>query len=326
MIRMRRSEMPPVTLRLDGIELKAIGTDCDFCGGEEFSLFWDRMRHRIELPTVFCNTCGLCQTNPELTVDSTKTFYTSLYNKYHKRKEPLSPESEYVRRSRRLAEARLETLANFVPRDQTPVLVYEVGAGVGQFQEVCRAQTKWQVQGVEPGEEQVAYCRSRGLDVKHGFFDEGDLGDKVAGAADVVVSFHVLEHFLSPSLFLRGVSKLLRRGSILFVEVPNLLHPGGSLNSFLQLPHNYAFTPTTICNYLRKNGFTPFFLQEKGPNVATLSRYSGAPPVTLEGCAVLEDVDAVRKRLRALEHLFGLSRLLPRLPLLGKVRGALESA
>src|SRR6476646_8722362 len=42
---------------------------CDFCAGTEFHPFWDRMRHALNLPTVFCKNCGLCMTNPRPTAE-----------------------------------------------------------------------------------------------------------------------------------------------------------------------------------------------------------------------------------------------------------------
>ncbi len=120
--------VPTSQVTLHGYTFGLEKVPCGFCGGTDFFPFWERMRHGLNLPTVFCKRCGLCMTNPRPTADANTLFYSKLYNKFHKREGPLDVDSPYVRKSRRLAVRRVECLAQFV--DLGGLVVMELSVGV----------------------------------------------------------------------------------------------------------------------------------------------------------------------------------------------------
>lgn len=297
---------------------------CDFCGGSEFFPFWQRMRHGLDLNTVFCRNCGLCMTNPRPTAEANSLFYSQLYNRFHKR-DSVEPGSPYVVKSRRLALPRVETLSQFVDPDGNSQ-VFEIGAGVGQFQVAARERTRWRVSGLEPGNEQSALCRKLGLDVTQAFFQALPIDD---ASLDVVVSFHVLEHVDSPGEFIRHANRILKPGGILHLEVPNLLRPGeGGLSQFLQFPHQFNFTAAALRNLARAiGGFEPLFVAERYQALTLVARKArpalpaGQWPTEFERC----DVQNVMQRLRTLERVYKLAACIPRWPVLKKIRSTLET-
>lgn len=283
------------------------------------------MRHRLNLPTVFCENCGLCMTNPRPTAEANDLFYSQLYNYFHKREAPLTSDSPYVIKSRALAQPRVACLSQFLdPRQK--LSVFEIGAGVGQFQAAARERTAWNVSGVEPGNEQAALCRQQGLAVTHAFYQALAIEDE---SLEAVVSFHVLEHVDSPSQFLRHANRILRPGGLLHLEVPNLTRWGeGRLSNFLQFPHLFNFTATTLRNYLVAiGGFRPVYSAERAHSLTVVSRKVGAASAEPAKVGEFERYDVVNfmHRLRMLERLHTLAGWIPSLGVFGKVRGTIET-
>ncbi len=297
---------------------------CDFCGGTEFLPFWDRMRHGLNLKTVFCQNCGLCMTNPRPTAEANSLFYSQLYNRFHKR-ESLDLDSPYVTKSRRLAQPRVECLSRFID-PALPLQVFEIGAGVGQFQVAARERTAWRISGLEPGNEQSALCKQQGLDVTQAFFQTLPIDDE---SFDAVASFHVMEHVDSPAQFVRHANRILRTGGILHLEVPNLSRPGeGGLSQFLQFPHLFNFTAGTLRNLVcAVGGFRPLFVAERYQALTIVARKVGPalPADTLPVEFERFDVVNFMGRMKLLERVYQLAARIPRLPVLKKIRSTLET-
>jgi len=311
-----------LSVEFRGHTLALENVPCDFCGGTEFVPFWSKMRHGLDLETVFCASCSLCQTNPRPTPDANRLFYQRLYMSFHGNSSNL--DSEYVTRSERIAAPRVDLLARVIGKDQ-PLTVFEVGAGAGQFQRLARERTSWCVSGIEPGKEQAGLCRRLGLDVENRFLEEVPSD---AGPYDVVVSFHVFEHFLSPADFLRRVNRLLKPGGLLYLEVPNLASPGGPFTAFLQFPHLYSFTAITLRNYLTAiGGFRPVYTSEGRSDLAMMSRKVTEARADHPKAGEFEgyDLERFRRRMKVLERVFTLASYVPRLPVLEKVRATLFS-
>jgi SAM-dependent methyltransferase len=298
---------------------------CDFCAGTEFHPFWDRMRHALNLPTVFCKNCGLCMTNPRPTAEANSLFYARLYNRFHKREAPLGPGSPYVVKSRKLALPRVDCLAQFLD-PQRDASVFEIGTGVGQFQVASRERTAWRVRGLEPGNEQAALCRKLGLDVAHDFFQSMPIDDE---SLDAVVSFHVLEHVDSPSQFLRHVNRILKPGGLVHLEVPNLARWGeAGLGDFFQFPHLFSFTAITLRNYLvAVGGLRPIYSAQRAGSLTMIARKVGPAATEPIKAGDFERFDVLNfmQRLRMMERVHKLAGWIPPLPILRKLRSTLDS-
>lgn len=320
------TQAPPATaVEFQGFTFPLERVACDFCGSQEFHAFWTRMRHGLDLPTVLCKTCGLCMTNPRPTSEANSLFYSQLYNRFHKREAPLDANSPYVKKSRKLAGPRVECLSQFLDPRQSSA-VFEIGAGVGQFQVAARERTSWRTSGLEPGNEQSALCRQLGLDVTQAFFKTMPIDDE---SLDAVVSFHVLEHVDSPAQFIRHVNRILRPGGLVHLEVPNLARWGeDGLDRFFQFPHLFNFTSITLRNYLTTiGGFQPIYSAARAHSLTMVARKVGPASLDTVSPQDFERFDVVNfmNRLRMMERVRRLARCLPRWSVLGKVRSTLES-
>lgn len=95
-----------------------------------------------------------------------------------------------------------------------------------------------------------------------------------AGSFDLILLWHVLEHLDSPDGVLREISRILKPGGYLILEVPNLSSLQSSIFGkhwfHLDIPrHLYHFTSGGLCHLLKRNGFsitrTTTFSLEQGP-------------------------------------------------------------
>lgn len=93
----------------------------------------------------------------------------------------------------------------------------DLGCGPGVFLRVARTRG-WQPQGLELSTVSAEACRAAGFDVIAQPLDQAQLEP---GAFDAVVLHHVLEHLHDPNDTLHRCHKLLRRGGLLFIAVPN---------------------------------------------------------------------------------------------------------
>lgn len=293
----------------DGETFATESVPCDFCGGTQFHGLSNRSRHGVVMSTVVCD-CGLCQTMPRMNAESLARFYHDFYHRFHGR---TGVDASYLGKSRRMAERRITAITPLLPG---PAKILEIGSGAGQFLVVAKERSDWQACGIEPGQQSAAACAAQGLDVRDATVDTAEFP---AASFDAIVSFHVLEHLPSPSRFFEKAVRWLRPGGMLWVEVPNLTCPGGRLDTFFQLPHLYSFTAASLRNYFRKFGLDTRFLSEK-PGALTLAGISSG--IILPADKI--DVEALLSHYRNNDRVRKLARLIPRLPVLGKIRTTFE--
>jgi SAM-dependent methyltransferase len=95
--------------------------------------------------------------------------------------------------------------------------IADLGCGTGHFLEAAAAQ--WEVWGLEPSAECVAFCRERGLGrVMHGGIEDAER--LLPGGFDAVTLLDVVEHLDDDVAALRTAGRLLRPGGTLLVTVP----------------------------------------------------------------------------------------------------------
>jgi SAM-dependent methyltransferase len=96
--------------------------------------------------------------------------------------------------------------------------VLDIGCGTGNFLAAARAKGA-SVAGIELNTKSVAVAQGRGLDVTPNLVERYAEGREET--FDVVCTFQVLEHIPRPKSFLTACVRLLRKGGLLVVGVPN---------------------------------------------------------------------------------------------------------
>lgn len=185
-----------------------VETPCPACGDASFAPAFEKMGFHY----VLCDVCATLYVSPRPTPQQLLGFY----------RDGESVKFWSTEFFRQTAEARREKM--FRPRAQLAAglvegaarggatSIVDVGSGYGIFlEEVRKLGVFNEAIGVEPGPDMAEICRGRGFRVI-----EKAAEDVVAGEcqADVATAFEVLEHVFDPSLFLRGVRRLLRPGGV----------------------------------------------------------------------------------------------------------------
>jgi 2-polyprenyl-3-methyl-5-hydroxy-6-metoxy-1,4-benzoquinol methylase len=94
----------------------------------------------------------------------------------------------------------------------------DIGCGRGELLKMAES-LEWSVTGIEPSASFARFVESRtGAEVRREPLEQCGFED---GSFDCVVLAAVLEHLYNPSETIAEVSRILRRGGALFVDVPN---------------------------------------------------------------------------------------------------------
>jgi 2-polyprenyl-3-methyl-5-hydroxy-6-metoxy-1,4-benzoquinol methylase len=220
-------------------------TDCPLCGAAQGARMFEAAdalsRTRFEVRR--CGECRLVYVSPRPDDEHLPAFYPDGY--FGKRHPVLK---DYF------MDLRVRTLPPLAPGDR----VLDIGCGRGDFLMACRRKG-WEVAGVEQDGAPIMELRQTlGFDV----FSQSELDRLADGSFDVVTMWHVFEHMADPRETLRQVSRLLRPGGSLVIEVPNF----GSWQArigprdwfHLDVPrHLLHFERATLEAMLEAEGFEP---------------------------------------------------------------------
>jgi len=133
--------------------------------------------------------------------------------------------------------------------------VLDVGCGTGFL--AAAASKEWEVWGLDPAPEAVAFCRARGLHrVQQA--SVADLGTGMFPACDAVCFFDVLEHLDDDLAALRGAVRNLAKGGRVLVSVPAYAWLWSSHD--LTHHHRRRYTRSSLQNAFEAAGLVPVIL------------------------------------------------------------------
>jgi SAM-dependent methyltransferase len=205
---------------------------------------------------VECERCRTLYANPRPSKPMLEHYYATSRN-YAYFNAHIFPASEQARREK-LFRPRVRRLRGLVQRFGTPTdFLMEIGAGFGTFcEEVRHACLFDRVVGVEPTPALAATCRHRGIDVIEAPIERIAPDDL---AADVVVSFEVIEHLFRPRDLIETCSRFLTPGGLLVLTCPNGrgfdVELMGPVSSAVDVEHLNLFNPDSIAHLLGRCGF-----------------------------------------------------------------------
>lgn len=229
---------------------------CPTCGSSEAALELEKDHMRI----VRCTVCDLVYVSPTFDEAHYQTVYRSA--EYQDIVKELGISShEY--RVQRFGRERVDILARHL-RAARPRLL-DVGCSTGFVVEAAR-ERGWDAVGLDLNPSAVDYGRSRGLDLRGVALE--DAGFEPA-RFDAVCLFDVLEHLIDPGRTLRACVRLLRRGGVVFLYLPNYdsasrLLMGKDAHFIWPTHHLNYYTPATIRDLLRREGLRTEYLATEG--------------------------------------------------------------
>ena len=168
---------------------------------------------------VKCGQCGLVRTEGKSTID---------YGRYHRDEDY----QKFEKMFRNIFLKRYTLAIRIVKVKAGSVL--DIGASTGTFLELFK-EKGWETWGVEPSK--AGEIASQKVDkLLRTTFESARLPKNYF---DVVILNHTLEHLANPVSVLRKVKTILKKGGIVFVDVPNF----GGLSSKLFGSHWRFLTP-----------------------------------------------------------------------------------
>lgn len=224
---------------------------CDLCGSSDAKPLYDKGRGDENVPNVICWTCGLVFISPRPRADAVTEQYLEGDFSLAARGSAV-PSTAKFRVSERAALRRYRRLSQLDCVTSTGRYL-EIGSGVGSLMRLMKA-AGWTVHGLEPDPGFAASgADAYGVTIDTVLYEDVDYG---TGAFDLIASFHVLEHVLSPTAFLAKARTELREGGRIFLEVPSLDRPyGGNLDRFFWSAHLTSFSRNTLLAFVERAGF-----------------------------------------------------------------------
>ena len=208
-----------------------------------------------------CIQCGVLLMNPQYSDTYLERFY-STYLTVHDQNAPAPERRKSHPEIRREAKRRsLELVRQFVE----PGRLLMVGCGDGLELELAQ-QTGWNVEGYDVDPSTTADVAAKfGVPVHSGSFPDLDLP---TGHYDVVFMDQVIEHLKDPGPYLVSCKRLLRKGGVLFLGMPNIgsvSNRGKSLldrlglkrrrrgNHYASKHHVFYYSPAVLARALREH-------------------------------------------------------------------------
>ena len=205
-----------------------------------------------------CCVCGTGFVNPQPSMADLKSIYAITG---HGSKslisfdEVMAAESEFPNST--VDAQRIINYAQKLLGSRKNLTLLDIGSGYGFFSRAGMA-AGFQVTAVNPASsENSIFKQLNGFEPIPHFFEEVDFG---AAKFDLVILSQILEHFLDPRQVLIRVNRLLNRGGVVAIAVPNieaiLIKILKSRSSFLGLPeHLTHFSFKGLEAILQRTGF-----------------------------------------------------------------------
>lgn len=176
------------------------------------------------------------------------------YTNYHRDKEYLENEKLF----KNIFKKRQNIISRFI---NNPRIVLDIGCSNGIFLDLYKNCETW---GVEPSSNYKA-AELKMHKILNTTFEKARLPESYF---DLIIMNHTLEHVKDAEIVLAKIFRLLKKGGILFIDVPN----AGGLSSKLfgekwsyRLPneHTYQFTKESLSKLVTDTGFKVLYWESR---------------------------------------------------------------
>jgi len=211
---------------------------CPLSGDYTAVVVANRDRRGNPLRTVISRRSGLVFVDPRPTSEELAQFYLRHYRNVYKSSS--LPSWKHTARAAGVAQLRMGMIRHIAPPGSR---ILDVGTGSGELLYVGQ-QHGYQMEGIEIDPRYAEFGRrTYGVELRTQSWE--DLSEPPE-TFDVVTIFHVLEHLENPVRVLGKLSRLLRPGGKLIVEVPNVESTATSFSQKWHYGHLYHFNVASM--------------------------------------------------------------------------------
>jgi SAM-dependent methyltransferase len=262
--------------------------ECLLCGPSRTRLIAEIGQFGWPTFVSICTNCGLVFLNPRWTKPDYDYFYASEYDQFYRFDEQAAGAKE--QRKARVVWQRLQEHAGGKFRE-----ALDIGCGLGWCLDYLRAQAPGlAIAGIEPSD----YCGEHFVKQIGGELlardVDADWQSANLGRFDLIIFRHVLEHLLDPIEVLKKVHQALAPHGIVYIAVPDMMHPDGPLADFwYRCVHTYYYSEETLSRIAAKAGLEPLVIRSENSELWGIFRKS-------EGAGSQPAKNVYRAQMRAL--------------------------
>jgi len=230
---------------------------CILCEKDESESLFECGQYGINIHVSICKNDGLVFLNPRWSKEQYNYFYENIYDNYYRNQN--NPEESNLFSEKIIK--RLNQIHNFSPKS-----ILDVGAGMGHI--LKNVSDNFSSIKIRHAIEPSIKCKeslSKFAKVKTiaSNIDEDSIKNKF-NFYDLIILRHSLEHFLDPKEVILKLKNLLSENGILYVAVPNMMKPTGSLKYYwFRAVHTFYFNETTFLRLFNQCGINQLFYKSE---------------------------------------------------------------
>ena len=240
--------------------------ECPNCRSDDFQFVQPYRNHSSFLEGSYIARCVVCDINFITPAPEATEWQSYNENYFERAHDGLNLDHASIAFHQAMAKIRVEhVIKNLDPPKPSPT-VLEIGPGIGYFAKQWKEQFPESSYFVLESDKNLhAHLLERGIMV----LDKG-IEQLEAGSVDICIMSHVLEHVIYPSDVLREVTAPLKKGGLLFIEVPCL----DFIYKDIHEPHMLFFSKEALRGCARRAGFSNTKLTYHGDKISVIRRYA----------------------------------------------------
>lgn len=213
---------------------------CYLCGNKKFKIIVS-----LDWPIKECLKCHLIQVNP---LPSEKKVHELYQGDYWK---SLSSYGQQFSTHENYFQKKISEIKKYYSTGK----LLDIGCALGSLLKVAQQQG-FESEGIDISDFAVKKCQELGLNARQGVITNIKISEKY----DVITAFEIIEHELDPILTLETIHKLLKKGGLFVMTVPNSGTLIGKIMGkywfgYRNKEHIFHFTSETLSLILEKGGF-----------------------------------------------------------------------
>jgi len=241
----------------DNKDLESI--PCILCGNEDLKKISNKGQFGLPCNVSICPNDGLVFLTPRWTKERYNNFYTHEYDHYY-RPGILKEETEEQKYSNiRQICSRIESVSSLNTRKS----VLDIGSGIGRSLEWLKLYYSnfSRFLAIESSE----YCINNLKNSIRAEIIANDIDTEWhTPDVDFVIMRHVLEHFLNPVEALGKVHNSLSENGIVYIAVPDMMHPVRSLiHYWFRGVHVFYYSASTLTQVAATANLTPITIKSE---------------------------------------------------------------